>query len=370
LELKKFPQYLHPLHPNPTPYIFYTTTLFLLALVAFFTIREITLTSIWLEWFLAILTIGTISFILYKKTCTPTTTHNIVITTIAASGSWLLAAPYLATNIPSTLSAVIAALWGTAFLILPPTLFRNKNLTFSNQIWGASTAWGIWLINSSTYGIGSESASPTYTVILFAAIISISIYLLAWLPQPHRKPLAAWVAVFPAAIATWEYITQTLTWNTQQQPIEQWSIPLAILLTIAGYTWHKTSTNIYSPKISSSTLITIMPALLVAFIPTSLSIWEFLAPNNSIDWNKTFILLATSILLIFIGIRHKLGGLFYPGLAILIIVLPAILWIAQEPIPQWVSFAIIGAALIAIAARLEWVKNQYTHWAQTFNQLK
>jgi hypothetical protein len=316
----------------------------------------------WLMWIVSILTVAAYSVFIFRNFFDNKVVKYIILTTVGALGSWLLLNPTIIEVLPLTVSTFIVGLWGG--IILNLSFIKNLKLSMGMRILGAVIAWGVWLINTPAYlnEYSYTSDELTYFTIIFAGTSALSIYLLAWVPQSGRLPAAAWIYAIPAAIATVSALTLIPDYYLESFSVEKWSVPLALILMVSGYT-------IYKIKPQAKTQETIMPSLGMLLIPTSFSIWSFIFPDNNLDWEKTIVLLALGVILLVAGLRYKLSGVFYPALATLIFVIPAILWTAQEPLPRWVTFTIIGALLILVAAKLEWVKNQYSKWAKTFDEL-
>ena len=59
-----------------------------------------------------------------------------------------------------------------------------------------------------------------------------------------------------------------------------------------------------------------------------------------------------------VGAWQRWGGLFFPGLGLTLIVVGIELIDLGRFLPQWLSFAIAGAVLIAAGARWEWVRQR------------
>jgi hypothetical protein len=68
--------------------------------------------------------------------------------------------------------------------------------------------------------------------------------------------------------------------------------------------------------------------------------------------------LAVGVASAVIGARQRWSGLFVPGLLLVGIVVVIELVDVGRFLPQWVSFGIAGALLIAAGARWEWVRAQ------------
>jgi hypothetical protein len=81
-------------------------------------------------------------------------------------------------------------------------------------------------------------------------------------------------------------------------------------------------------------------------------------------------LLAVATALTLWGARSRLGGLFYPGAFVLLVI--AVIGVVDlgRSMPQWVSFAIAGTALLLAGARWESMRRFGQHQVRWVSALR
>jgi MFS superfamily sulfate permease-like transporter len=68
------------------------------------------------------------------------------------------------------------------------------------------------------------------------------------------------------------------------------------------------------------------------------------------------VLLVIGAVLAVVGARGKWAGVFWPGLAVVVVLVVTQLVDAAAEIPTWITLALVGVVLVVAGARWEWVR--------------
>jgi hypothetical protein len=210
--------------------------------------------------------------------------------------------------------------------------------------------WGVGLAVISAgvlwtvYFIGSAFESPS----VMAAIVGIG--LVAYAMFPGAAPVA-WIGAGFAWIA---YMLEAPDPAFFELPL----LVLAALLLVAGLIARRSGTR--------NSGITFGPALTVALIPSAILCWWEVWETPALI--RFGIVMAVGVPLLIIGVRRHMLGLVAPATAAVSIAATAQIVATLDLLPRWLALAIAGGILIAIGARIEWVRErgrETEQWLQT-----
>jgi hypothetical protein len=141
---------------------------------------------------------------------------------------------------------------------------------------------------------------------------------------------------------------------------EAFGLALGIPALVGGTSWWWLRRPEATPTwqtIGPPLVLTLLPSTL-ALIEESTNRWGY-GDNPSTAYQVRMVtLLAIGALSAVVGARQRWSGLFFPGLALVAVVVGIQLIDLGRFLPQWLSFAIAGSALIATGARWEWVRKR------------
>jgi hypothetical protein len=116
------------------------------------------------------------------------------------------------------------------------------------------------------------------------------------------------------------------------------------------------------------TMVSVAPALLAVLILPTLAVVDDTATRwfssafggdadpSGVALSRSVILLVVGGLLAVIGARGKWAGVFWPGLAVVVVLVATQLVDAAAQIPTWITLALVGVLLVVAGARWEWVR--------------
>ena len=256
------------------------------------------------------------------------------------------------------------ALAGTAFVVLMVVAGlvarRIPDLAPESQ----TSWWGVLELTTMVAAFGTlvmaASADPASSVAI-QRVIGIALILtgcgLLGLALLTRLP--AWTA-WLAALAFISSALLIVDFDQIREVIrpEAYSLLLAIPAAVAGIAWWW----LHRPDASSS-WITVAPAVTLALLPPTISIlddatsrwWEAVQPGSDYQV-RMVVLLAVGVVLAIVGVRQRIAGVLFPGVAVILAIAAIELVDLGRSLPQWVSFAIAGVLLVAAGARWEAVR--------------
>jgi hypothetical protein len=110
---------------------------------------------------------------------------------------------------------------------------------------------------------------------------------------------------------------------------------------------------------------TVGPVLTLAVLPSTFALladttdrWWYDEDPGTAYQVRMVVLLAIGVVAAVVGGWRRWAGLFFPGLALTVVVVAIQLVDLGRFLPQWVSFAVAGGLLVAAGARWEWVRDR------------
>jgi hypothetical protein len=253
---------------------------------------------------------------------------------------------------------------------LPPSL--SKALPVASLLPLATTAasLGTWLIAAqadrdtvttpsyATYGMGALPTPPSLTrqVALALVVVAIGVLIAGLL-----RVVPTWAVWVLPALAVPAVLMQiaTLSWSFSAEP-EVIGMVLAVPTVVAAVAWWR----LRRPR-STPTWQTVTPAFVIAVLPSTVSLlddttdrWWYSEEPTTAYQLRMVGLLAIGVVAAVVGARQRWIGLFIPGLVLALLIGSIELIDLGRFLPQWVSFGLAGALLIAAGARWEWLRNQ------------
>ena len=265
--------------------------------------------------------------------------------------------------------AVLAASVMTVPRLKRTATAQSSTLTSIAVLIPTAAALGSWLmatqndvVAATTYLIGSfEQPDPTPDAVTHQIAIALGVLSVGMLVAGLLRRTADWSVWFVPALALPAVLLElsTRTLDTSWQP-ELYGVALAVPTAVTAYAWWW----LRRPS-STPTWQTIAPVFVVAVVPSTLALlddtsgrWWYGEDPGTAYQVRMVALLAIGVVSAVIGARQRWGGLFAPGLLLVGVVVVIQLLDLGRFLPQWVSFGIAGALLIAAGARWEWVRKQ------------
>ncbi|MEI2785459.1 MAG: hypothetical protein V9E82_07135 [Candidatus Nanopelagicales bacterium] len=252
--------------------------------------------------------------------------------------AWPLAGLLLATlglTLPET--ALMAAAAGVAGTIL---LFAAARTSIPLAAVSAGILWSISFIGTDT--------QPQNVL---AGVAGLG--LLAFSMVRGAAPLA-W---FSAALLWFTYLR---TIGGAARFFEQELLVLAALLLVAGLIARRDG--------SRHSAIVYGPAISVALIPPALLSWFDVWEQEALI--RFGIVMVAGTALLILGARRHMLGLVVPATTAIVITATAQIYTTLSLFPRWLALAFAGALLIAIGARLEWVRERGRDTEEWFQTLR
>lgn len=244
-------------------------------------------------------------------------------------GFWLA----LVLLLPSATLTWVAGLVGAALLFVVAR--RSVGLA----VISASTLW-------TTYLLGIEFADFD----LLALIAGLALF-----AASLRKGAApvAWLG----AIA----LETALVLQIDDVPfIEAPTLVFAVLLLAAGMVAYRSGVH--------HSAVVLAPAVTVALVPTALLTWFDVWSQPALI--RFGIVMVAGVVLLLIGVRRKMAGLVIPASIAVSIAATAQIFTTLDLLPRWLALAVAGVVLIAVGARIEWVRGkgrETEQWLQSLD---
>jgi len=200
------------------------------------------------------------------------------------------------------------------------------------------------------------------------AIPGVALLLLATFKRTDSWTV--WVGAAFLIVSTFLFI-QPADVNATLRP-ELVALMLATPTAVAGLLWWR----LHLPD-ATPTWISIGPAVTLALAPSTLALavdslerWTDVVDPSSAYQVRFAALVAVATVLTVWGARSRLGGLFYPGAFVLMVI--AVIGVVDlgRFLPQWVSFAIAGSALLVAGAKWESMRRFGQHQARWVSALR
>jgi len=261
-----------------------------------------------------------------------------------------------------------------ASVLLVPRLKRTAQANVSSLASVAvlvptAAALGSWLVatqndvvSATTYLIGAfEQPARTPDAVLHQVAVALGVLSIGLLATALLRRTPGWSVWFVPALALPAVLLElsTRTLDGSWQP-ELYGVALAVPTAVAGFSWWWLRRPSVTP-----TWQTIAPVFVVAVAPSTLALfddtsgrWWYDDDPGTTYQVRVVALLTVGAVSAVIGARQRWGGLFVPGLLLVGVVVVIQLVDIGRFLPQWVSFGVAGALLIAAGARWEWVRKQ------------
>jgi hypothetical protein len=233
---------------------------------------------------------------------------------------------------------------------LPVALALVALATWLLQVTASTTAGG-------TLAPEASAAFPWSTIGVALTVAGAG--LIAWIAAAHLVPGHVWIGGATAllgVVALWQ------DWGVEGAlTSEIHGVLLAAPLLLAGMT------HLLLVEPDPPTTVSVMPALIAVLLPPTLSVlddtasrWFTAAFGGDAEpatgpLLRSLLLLIVAALLAVVGGRQGWAGVFWPGLAVLMLLVAAQLVDAATLIPDWIVLAAVGAALVLAGARWEWI---------------
>jgi hypothetical protein len=257
---------------------------------------------------------------------------------------------------------LVGAVVGAVFILAPVVRSERFEYLRVETTFAASTLWFL------TFGIGNsiliQDDSDRIPIIMTFFIILTAALALRWNFEQYRAYFVGSVLSGSAAVVTFsnQYILDAF-----DEP-EAVTLPLALWLLTAFAVLQKRSDQ------TLPSFLTWGLPLCVAIIPSAavaVALVDVNEVSSTTAWVRFWVVLAISIALTVSGARLKVTGLLVPGaISFALVAFPQI-WVQLSLIiPRWVFFAILGALLITIAARFEYIQKISKASSSWFEKLK
>jgi hypothetical protein len=262
------------------------------------------------------------------------------------------------------LTVIVARTAPSAVKGLPPPL------TQALPVATTAVALGTWLVTAQadrqtvtapSYTSYQMDALPTPTSFTRQIAVALAIVAIGLLVAALLRAAPTWavwllpVLAVPAALM--QFGTLSLSAPTTPELV---GAVIAVPTVVAAAAWRW----LRRPA-STRTWQTITPAFVITVLPSTIALlddttdrWWYGSDPATAYQLRMVGLLAVGVLAAVAGARQRWIGLFVPGLVLALLIASVELIDLGRFLPQWVSFAVAGALLIAAGARWEWLRNQ------------
>jgi hypothetical protein len=202
---------------------------------------------------------------------------------------------------------------------------------------------------------------PTPEVVLHQVAIALAVVALGVLVHALLRRLPDWsVWLLPALGIPALFIElSTRTVETPWRP-ELVGLLIATPALVAGIArwWLRRPSPTPTWQTVGIPLSLLLAPPVVALLDATSSRWFVGGPTETEYQVRSVALLAVGAVAAVIGARQRWIGLFVPGLVVALTVVVIQLLDLGRFLPQWVSFGLAGALLLAAGARWEWVRDR------------
>lgn len=244
--------------------------------------------------------------------------------------------------------AIAVAAAGAGALVLVVLI---RVLDAELAVLASALVWGTWLLaRLTTDRGGAYDTQVVRQLTVVAASAAVAWYVVSGLGLLR-------VVAWPAAIVG-EVAWLSVDWS-HAGVIERWTLPFAALLLGAGVLWRRTG------GVGSMTWLG--PAVGVALLPSAAAGWaapwvtELSDQSTGSALARLVGVLVAAAAAVALGASRRSSGLLVPGAAALVVIAGAQVWGGLAATPRWLAIAVVGAALLATGARLEWLRAQGFH---------
>lgn len=220
------------------------------------------------------------------------------------------------------------------------------------------------------FGYQSDPTPDAFKDQLTLALVVLALGILAMALLRQLPPWSVWAVLvlgIPAVLI--EFSTFSLSTSTEP---ELYGLALGIPAVVTALAWWWLRRPEPTP-----TWQTMAPAFVLAFIPSALALaesaadrWWYSEDPDTAYQVRLVSLLAIGVIAAVIGARQRWGGLLFPGLGLVLLVVGIELIEVGRFLPEWLSFAVAGAVLIAAGARWEWVRDRGRHGAAWVRRMR
>ncbi len=241
-------------------------------------------------------------------------------------------------------------------------------------------ALATWLIaalddlsDATTIGSFGYQTVPTPDAFKYQLTLALTVLALGLLAMALLRRLPDWSvwAVLVLGIPAVLIELSTLNLDASTEP-EVYGLALGVPAVVTSLAWWW----LRRPE-HTSTWQTMAPPFVLAFAPSAIALaqsaadrWWYSENADTAYQVRLVSLLAIGVIAAVIGARQRWAGLFFPGLALVLLVVGIELIEVGRFLPQWLSFAVAGAVLVAAGARWEWVRDRGRHGAAWVRRMR
>ena len=238
-------------------------------------------------------------------------------------------------------------------------------------VWSFATFQDLATVALAPLGFSTnedEQSAMLVSIGLGLAIPGLALlFLAAW---KRTEAWAVWLGAGLVVVSTFLFV-QPADINATLRP-ELLALMLATPAAVAGFLWWR----LHLPE-ATPTWISVGPAVTLALAPSTMALavdsldrWATAVDPSRAYQLRLVGLLAVATALTLWGARSRLGGLFYPGAFVLLVI--AVIGVVDlgRSMPQWVSFAIAGTALLLAGARWESMRRFGQHHVRWVSALR
>jgi hypothetical protein len=264
---------------------------------------------------------------------------------------------------PASEAASESPLSGLALLLPPVAALATWLIAALIDLGDATTAGGSY----------SYETTPTPDAFKYQLAVALAVLALGVLAMALLRRLPDWSVWAVPALGIPAVLLElsTLSLDASTEP-EVYGLALGVPAAVAAVAWWWLRRPEPTPTWQS-----MAPPFVLAFAPSALALagssadrWWYSEDPDTAYQVRLVSLLSIGVIAAVIGARQRWGGLFFPGLALVLLVVGIELVEIGRFLPQWVSFAVAGAVLIAAGARWEWVRDRGRYGAAWVRRMR